>query len=200
MTIDTSAPERRLSGAARREQILAAAAEVFGRRGYTGTTTDQVARAAGISQPYVVRMFGSKETLFIEVLERARLALLSAFREVVTHHDRGTDGLEAALGEAYTTLIRDRGIHLPLMQGFLQGEDPVIGVKAREGFLDIWRFLRDEAGFSTEEAHRFLAQGMVLNVLLGLRLPVVAGTDATAAELLEAVCGPKLAFVLEHGR
>ncbi len=55
----------RLTSDQRRESILEAATVVFGERGYHGATTDAIASAAGISQAYVVRMFGSKEELFI---------------------------------------------------------------------------------------------------------------------------------------
>ena len=48
-----------------------------------------VARAAGVSQPYVVRMFGTKENLFLEVLERALERLLGAFRAAVEETGRG---------------------------------------------------------------------------------------------------------------
>jgi len=64
----------------RRELILGAAMRVFGYHGYVGTTTAEIARAAGVSQPYVVRMFGTKEKLFVEVLHRALDTLLAAFR------------------------------------------------------------------------------------------------------------------------
>ncbi|GMA35913.1 helix-turn-helix domain-containing protein [Demequina litorisediminis] len=70
---------RRLSADDRREQILAAASVVFGERGYAGGTTDAIAREAGISQAYVVRMFGSKERLFRATAERAALKVREAF-------------------------------------------------------------------------------------------------------------------------
>ena len=70
----------RLSSDDRREQILDAATAVFGERGYVGGTTDAIARAAGISQAYVVRMFGSKEDLFAEVCARAGQRVADAFR------------------------------------------------------------------------------------------------------------------------
>ena len=44
-----SAPGQRLPAAERREQMLNAASIVFGERGYAGTTTDAVAKAAGVS-------------------------------------------------------------------------------------------------------------------------------------------------------
>src|ERR1700712_2933688 len=105
---------RRTAGE-RRESILRAAADVFGRRGYFGATTDQVAKAAGISQPYVVRLFGSKEALFLAVLENAKAALLDAFREGLAEaRAAGADGDATLkiLGDHYVGLARDSGVHL----------------------------------------------------------------------------------------
>src|SRR3954469_15639507 len=75
-----AAPATRMRSADRRELILEAATAVFGELGYGGATTDKVAKAAGVSQPYVVRMFGTKEQLFLEVLRRALDRLLGVFR------------------------------------------------------------------------------------------------------------------------
>ena len=55
----------------RRDLVLAAATRAFARSGYAGTSTDAVAKEAGVSQPYVVRIFGSKLELFLEVFTRA---------------------------------------------------------------------------------------------------------------------------------
>ena len=73
-------PLTRMRAVKRRELILDAAMRVFGDHGYVGTTTAEIARAAGVSQPYVVRMFGTKERLFVDVLHRALDTLLAAFR------------------------------------------------------------------------------------------------------------------------
>lgn len=182
----------------RRESILRAAAEVFGHRGYVGATTDQVARAAGISQPYVVRLFGSKEALFLAVLDDAKRELLAAFRDTVAAapEGEGKEPLFVALGDRYVDLARARGVHLSLLQGFVQGAEPVIGAAAREGYLEIWRFLREEAGLDVEQARDFLARGMLLSVLLAVDLPVLDGTSAEAHELLVSACGTKLPVVL----
>ena len=56
-----------------------------------------------------------------------------------------------------------------------------------------------QAGFAEAEAMQFLAQGMLINVLLGLGIPSIAPQDAEASALLKAACGPKLDFVLEYG-
>ena len=70
---------RRMSSDERREQIIAAAMAVFGARGYEGTTTDDVARTAGVSQPYVVRLFRSKENLFLEAMQSALDEMMHAY-------------------------------------------------------------------------------------------------------------------------
>jgi AcrR family transcriptional regulator len=191
-----SSPER-IPAAERREQILAAASIVFGERGYAGATTDQVAQAAGISQPYVVRMFGGKENLFIEVLTRSLDRLVDAFRTTIERHD-GTDELPHELALAYVDLIEDRGLLLSLMQAFLMGGDPVIGAKAREGFLIIYRLLRDEAGMDADTVREFLAEGMLLNTVLALRMADDYESNATAKELIDCTFRAKVGFVLDN--
>ncbi len=180
-----------MSAAERRTSILHAASEVFGAYGYVGTTTDQIARAAGISQPYVVRMFGSKERLFIEVLEGARAALVESFRTAIADHAADPSRTVVdRLGEAYLELTERRTVHQVLMQAFVLGNEQEIGRKAREGVLDIWRLLRDEAGLELQDATDFFAQGMLINMLLGTRMPLLAVSDPAARELLEGACGP----------
>src|SRR5215207_3629776 len=156
----------RISSGERREQILVAATEVFGQYGYVGATTDRVARAAGISQPYVVRLFGTKEQLFIEALRYTLARLLAAFRAAIAEQPADGRAMESRLGEAYVELVADRGLLLTLLHGFMMGSEPVIGPVARDGFMQVYRMLRDEAGFTPDQAHRFLADGMLINTLL----------------------------------
>lgn len=168
----------------RRELVLAAATRVFGEFGYVGSTTAQVARAAGVSQPYVVRMFGTKEKLFLEVLGRALAALLAAFRaEIVRDSDVH---LGRRLGAAYVGMLRQRGVLLSLMHGFVLGSDPVIGAYARAGLIEVYGVLRDEAGFSPAESQQFLATGMLINTMIGTRMIDDFDTNPAARELLEA--------------
>ena len=65
----------------RREQVLEAARGVFAERGYAAST-DEVARAAGVSQPYVVRIFGSKRDLFLAVYRDTARRVLDALGSV----------------------------------------------------------------------------------------------------------------------
>jgi TetR/AcrR family transcriptional regulator len=196
----TAIPETttRMPAEQRRESILSAATEVFGERGYVGATTDAVAKAAGVSQPYVVRMFGTKEQLFLEVLQRALDKLLATFRGVIAEHGSGgKEGLGALIGNAYADLLKDRGLLLSLMQAFMLGTDPVIGPAARDGFLQVYAVLRDEAAFTTEEADAFLAHGMMLNTLVAIGMAGSYDHDPSARELIDACAPSKAPLIVE---
>jgi TetR/AcrR family transcriptional regulator len=178
----------------RRELILEAATRVFGDFGYEGTTTAGIARAADVSQPYVVRVFGTKEKLFLEVLQRALALLLSAFRAALA--DASDIPVHRRLGIAYVELAANRGLLLSLMHAFVLGRDPVIGPVGRSGFMSVYRFMRDEAGFSADETQEFLAGGMLINTMIGLRMTDDYDSDAQVRELLDTAFPEKLDILL----
>ncbi len=57
----------RLSAEERKAAIVRAALPLFARKGYAETTTKELARAAGVSEPLLYRHFPSKEALYIEI-------------------------------------------------------------------------------------------------------------------------------------
>ena len=189
----------RMSADDRRQQVVAAASRAFAVGGYAGTTTDDVAKAAGVSQPYVVRMFGGKEQLFIAVFRWAVDGILRAFQ---TELDRiaaeGTvepdsDEMWAELGAAYLELVADRTIVLVLMHGFsVSGAEPAIGQHARQGMGEIYRALRDRTGASVEKVQEFIAHGMLLNILMAMQVPEHAAADSPLFELASCCFGPEL--------
>lgn len=178
----------------RRESIIAAATEVFGRYGFVGATTDQVAQAAGVSQPYVVRMFGSKQRLFLDVLDRDVTLLLATLREAI-HHDSEVP-ISCRLELAYRGLLADRGLLSSLMHAFVLGADPVIGPVARSSFIAVHTFLRTEAGLSIDEAQAFLAAGMMTNTMIGIRMADEYESNTAARELLEGAFSDSLEYAL----
>ncbi|MGN7861569.1 TetR/AcrR family transcriptional regulator [Microbacterium sp. 22303] len=189
---------RRLSSPERRAQIILAALTVFGSRGYEGATTDQVARAAGVSQPYVVRLFGSKENLFLATIEFSLDRLLSVFREALAASDEdGERPVGRRIGEAYVDLIEVRGLHQTLAHAYLLGSNPAIGAAARQGFARVWRFFRDEVGLEADDARSFLAEGMLISTMIGLRIVDDYGSDPQITELFRACFPNKLPHVLE---
>ncbi|BDZ45294.1 TetR family transcriptional regulator [Naasia aerilata] len=184
-----------MSSADRRESILQAATAVFGARSYVGATTDDVARAAGVSQPYVVRLFGTKEKLFLAVLDRAVQLLLAAFRSAAEGPE---EGRLARMGGAYVGLLSERGLLQTLSTAFLLGGDPAIGPAARRCFSEVWGYLRDEVGVDLAEAQSFLANGMLINTIVGLRLIDDYDTDPRVTELFDELCMPEKAEIIQQ--
>ena len=180
------APGQRLPAAERREQMLNAASIVFGERGYTGATTDAVAKAAGVSQAYIVRTFGSKENLFAETASRAVDKTIDVFRTVAQGVESPQELLRE-MGHAYVKLVADRGILLTMMHLFTMGHHERFGRLARDEFMRIYRVLHHEIGMSPKEAEKFLAKGMLINTVLGMRLTDVMEAAPDVQELLECI-------------
>lgn len=59
----------RMSGGERRKQILQIAINLFSRHGFSGTTTKEIARAAGVSEAMVFRHFATKNELYHAILD-----------------------------------------------------------------------------------------------------------------------------------
>ncbi|MGN6302931.1 MAG: TetR/AcrR family transcriptional regulator [Angustibacter sp.] len=183
----TTGPGRRMSSDERREQILEAALTVFAHGGFTGTSTDQVARAAGVSQPYVVRLFGSKAELFAQVYAHASQRVLDALTAVPAGPDAG-----AQMGQAYVDLLQDRDLLMVLMHGFVAGADPEIGTIARHTLGEAFRLFRERTGGSEDEARVFVAHGMLINVLVASQAPQHVGDDPDVDALTICTMGDKL--------
>jgi len=80
----------------RREAVLDAALTEFGDHGFEGASTDAIARAAGISQPYLFRLFGTKKDLFLASVQRC-------LDDTYARFDAAAKGLE---GEGFLALER----------------------------------------------------------------------------------------------
>jgi AcrR family transcriptional regulator len=160
----------RLTAKERGEEVLHAAVQAFATSGYQGTKTDEIARLAGVSQPYVIRLFGTKQELFLAAVRSVCERIEQIFREAAAE----TPEL-SALGSNYKRLLSERELLLVLLQGFSASGDPVIGDCVRERFGRIYNLIRDLTGATPQEAREFLSAGMLLTVMSAMQ---VLGPDA----------------------
>ena len=72
-------PRRRMTKAARRKQLLAAAEAVFGEAGYHGATMELVAARSGVTRSLLYEHFASLDDLYIECVRAARAELDARF-------------------------------------------------------------------------------------------------------------------------
>jgi len=171
----------------RRELVLEAATRAFARGGYAGTSTDKVAREAGVSQPYVVRIFGTKLELFLEVFARSTTRIRDAFAAVIDDpaFDPASEDAHDRLGLAYTALLADRDLLQVMMHGFSGGGEEAIARVARDCMGRIFETVQ-RTGWSDDEVRDFVAHGMLINVMLAMRAPEHLDEDPAIHAL--AVC------------
>ena len=152
----------------RREAVLTAAAREFSRKGLHGASTDAIAKDAGISQPYLFRLFGTKKELYLATTSRAMEETYQAFERA----SRSKSGEEAlhAMGESYTGLIEDRERLQLMLQCFAGCEDPDVRESVRRVWRDLVDLVERTSGEPPEVISTFFAKGMLLNVMNAMQL------------------------------
>ena len=172
----------------RREAVLAAALDAFAHGGLHGTSTEDIARAAGISQPYLFRLFGTKKKLFVATVERCMADTLELFRAAAGDL-RGEEALEA-MGQAYTAMVTgDRTRLLAQLQAYAASDDPDVREAIRAGFGSLHLFVETVSGCDADEVARWFGAGMLLNVVAAMDL--WRSREPWATRLLEGLLGPE---------
>ena len=168
----------RMTAAERREEILEAAVSDFALGGLHGTSTEAIARRAGISQPYLFRLFGTKKELFIACIERCFDRTEGAFRAAAEAEEPGAP-LDA-MGKAYVELLADRELLLSQMQTYAACGDDEIRAVVRRRWGELYRTVERLSGAPADEVRAFFANGMLLNVAAAMDLPEIAGPKGAA--------------------
>jgi len=173
----------------RREEVLAAAVEEFARAGFHGASTDAIARRAGISQPYLFRLFGSKKELYLAGVRRC-------FRRTLEAMQAGAEGLRGeealhGMGAAYGRLL---STDPTMLQAQLQTyaaalDDPDVRRAVREGYGDLYAYAERVSGASPQRLADFFAKGMLLNVIAAMGLHEETEPEVWAGRLMSGCRG-----------
>jgi AcrR family transcriptional regulator len=171
MATTTTSTSVRMRAAERRAQILDVAAHEFADGGLRGASIDEIARAAGITQPYVFRIFGSKKALFLEVVAGSFTQLSDSMCDAA----EGKSGLEAlsAMGERYNALLADRTALQLQLQAYAACGDLEVREAARDHLATLWDTVATTTRLDPVTVKTFLAFGMLLNTNAALGLTEV---------------------------
>jgi AcrR family transcriptional regulator len=171
MTPAAPNPIRQLSTAAeRREALIEAAVTVFAEHGYHGTPTTEIARAAGISQAYLFRLFPTKAELYVATIERCYERVGAAMRDAAGRARADGEDLFEQMGLAYTALIQDRAVLPGMLHAFAAaaGGDPAVLGAVRQGYAGLVALVRQLTGADQDRIREFFATGMLLTVLASM--------------------------------
>ena len=173
----------RLSAAERKDDVLDAAMIEFAERGLDGTSTEDIARRAGISQPYLFRLFGTKKELFIATVGRCFRETLEMFQRAA-EGKRGEEALHA-IGTAYMEQLETNRTWLRAqMQAYAAADDPEIRAVVRAGYGDLVAYVRRVSDADWPIVWHFFATGMLLNVLSSMHV-----TDAPEQWMTDLITG-----------
>jgi AcrR family transcriptional regulator len=182
MVATASPPKTRMSGTDRRALVLDAAVLEFGEHGWHGARIEAIAARAGISHPYLLRLFASKRELFVAAMDRAFARMEEAFNAAVERDD-GDPIL--ALGEAYRLLLRDDPAALRLhMHALAAASDPDVGEAVTHRYAALLARMRELSGAPEDRVRTCFAVGLTLTVVTVLDLPDRRGDLRWGAKLL----------------
>lgn len=151
----------------RRAKVVSSAVATFAQGGFHAVTIADVAKHAGISPAYVLKLFTSKTQLFTAALEECYRRIMEEFeRAASASEDTSPTGRIDAMGEAYADLIGDRD--LLMLQVHAQSAamvEPVIAEAVRGGIARLTDYLVSRTGVEGWRIQQFMAVGQLCHLL-----------------------------------
>jgi AcrR family transcriptional regulator len=162
----------RLNADERRADVLEAAIKAFAVGGYAGTSTEEIARLAGVSQPYLFRLFGSKQALFMAAVGRCFEKVRAEFTDAARHPLPATDlhPVLSAIAARYAGMLKDLTLLRLQLHAYAASSDPVIRDFVRAEFARLIAAVSALSGEPVADLRDFFAQGMLMNLAAALEL------------------------------
>ncbi|MDN5697278.1 MAG: TetR/AcrR family transcriptional regulator [Rubrobacter sp.] len=171
----------RMSADERRKMVLDAAIVEFASYGLHGVSTDTIAERVGVSQPYVIRLFGSKKELFLEAGHKVFDRILDSLRaEVKKRSEEPT----LAMKRAYVRLAALPEELLMMLQALTASKDPEVRGAVYQRLEEVYAYVEKVTGESSENIRLLFAQAMLLTISASIDLYSVAEEKDWARVLL----------------
>lgn len=113
---------KRLPATERRQQLLDVALRLFATKGYTATTMDDIADAAGVTKPLLYQHFDSKRALYMELVEAVASAMRAAIGDATSRATSPRQQVEGGFS-AYFELVVSQAHAFQLLFGSNTPED-----------------------------------------------------------------------------
>lgn len=164
----------------RRSDVEAAAVEAFAARGFYGTTTSEVAAAAGISQAYLYKIYPDKTAVFVAALDHGSERLAGMLRQSLREHPE-PEQLDAALRSAARRIAEAGALTRLLLHASVAAAEPRITEAVHRCYAKQYEVLRSHRGATDAAARRYMADSTLANVM---RAASADSSDAAWARAL----------------
>jgi AcrR family transcriptional regulator len=152
-------PSTRMTAQERREELVEAAIAEFAQGGLAATSTEAIARRAGISHAYLFRLLGTKRELFLAAIDTAFGRVLEVFSAVEESPPAFAD-----LGAAYQGMIADGHELAFQFQAYAACGDPDIRERVERRYMEIFDWVRRATGATADETRLFMATGLLISL------------------------------------
>jgi AcrR family transcriptional regulator len=174
----------RLPREQRRQQVLAAALDVFSTAGYHAASMDEIADHAGVSKPVLYQHFPGKLDLYLAILDASIEDLMAVARKALTGTTDNATRV-AAMVNAYFAFVEDPGGAFRLVFESDLANEPAVRERVDASDLALARLsaavIAEDTGLSDDEA-LLLSSGMQGMVQVAARRWLRGGTDQVRRE------------------
>ena len=174
----------RLPREQRRQQVLAAALDVFSTAGYHSASMDEIADHAGVSKPVLYQHFPGKLDLYLAILDTSIDDLMAVARKALTGTTDNATRV-AAMVNAYFAFVEDPGGAFRLVFESDLANEPAVRERVDASDLALARLsaavIAEDTGLSDDEA-LLLSSGMQGMVQVAARRWLRGGTDQVRRE------------------
>lgn len=181
------ATERGTAGE-RRAQAVAAGMRVFAEHGLTTAAVQRVADEIGVSQPYVFRLFGSKQALFLACLDELAARVREIFRRAAAADP--ANPMEA-MGAGFRAAIADGDVSGLWLQACAAARrDAAVAARCRSVMSAVLAEAERLTGAGVDELAAFAGRGALVMLLQPLGVDLSAGSRAAVDSLRAGVTVP----------
>jgi AcrR family transcriptional regulator len=169
----------------RREAVIGAGVREFATHGYAGTTTQSIAEQVGLSQPYLFRLFGTKKSMFLAVVQFGFERCWAALEGSARAAGAGTsDEILEAMGRTLADLLVDGDLLRLQLQAYAACDDPEIRAVVQHEWRKLHQAVARWSGADDAALRAWFAEAMLLTVAAAVGDPtpgITAALPSTAA-------------------
>lgn len=187
----TNRQRSRSTAEERRKDVLSAAIVEFATYGLHGASTVTIAERAGISQPYVLRLFDTKKNLFLESVVAARQLILVQWERALVSlpGDVEPKGRLEALAQAFQQITGEGDVMRLFLQAFAASADADVKDACQSAMSELFQWVRFHTGVSGRETQVFFAQGMTIMVGVSIGAPGLMHEEWAQAFMMQEMDG-----------
>jgi AcrR family transcriptional regulator len=154
-----------MSAPDRREVVIRAGMREFGTRGCAGTTAQSIAAHVGVSQPYLFRLFGTKKSMFLAVVQFGFERCWAALEGSARAAGAGTsDEILEAMGRTLADLLVEGDLLRLQLQAYAACDDPEIRAVVQHERRKLYQAVARWSGADDAALRAWLAEAMLLTV------------------------------------